>query len=204
MVHRPRVTRRSDLRTKLAGGDRRSIGRVPEIVALVIEQPQRLDDLVEALGDPDPLVRMRAADALEKTTVGRPAWLFGHKRMLLGLTETATQIELRWHLAQLLPRLDLTPSERRRAVTAMTHYLDDHSSIVKTFAMQALAELAGADRQLRSRIIPLLRKCTREGTPAMRSAAASCSMLSRRPAISETVDQQRLDRVAQHLSIGSL
>ena len=51
---------------KLAGGDRRSIGRSNEIVAEVLRHPSRLSHLFEGLANDDPLVRMRAADAIEK------------------------------------------------------------------------------------------------------------------------------------------
>ena len=48
-------------------------------------------------------------------------------------------------------------------------YLRDRSSIVKTFAMQALADLASQDASLRAQILPLLEELTAIGTPAMRA-----------------------------------
>ena len=51
---------------------------------------------------------MRAADAAEKITVTRPELLKPHKLELLGLLDEAEQIELRWHLALMAPRLALT------------------------------------------------------------------------------------------------
>jgi hypothetical protein len=64
----------------------------------------------------------------------------------------------------------------------------EDSRIVRTFAMQALAELAEGDEQLRRRVLPLLAELTRTGTPAMRScgrrllARLQQAELSRRPA----------------------
>jgi hypothetical protein len=62
----------------LRQGDRRSIGKADEVVALVLRQPRHLPVLAAGLWHPDPLVRMRAADALEKVSpdgrsAGRPA-----------------------------------------------------------------------------------------------------------------------------------
>jgi hypothetical protein len=48
-------------------------------------------------------------------------------------------------------------------------YLEDESSIVRTFSMQALADLAVHDARLRSQVTPLIEGLTKTGTPAMRS-----------------------------------
>jgi hypothetical protein len=79
------------------------------------------------------------------------------------------QQEVRWHLAQLLPRLALTEQQRTRAVVILSGFLDDDSRTVRTFAMPALADLAQGDERLRRRVLPLLTELTRTGTPAMRS-----------------------------------
>ena len=157
------------LRALLSGGDRRSIGRVPQVLRIIRRQPQVAARLVTALRDGDPIVRMRAADALEKVSVAHPDLLHPHKRELLSLAHRATQQELRWHLAQLIPRLPLTIRQRRGAATLFQTYLRDRSAIVRTFAMQALADLASVDPGLRPRITALLRRLTSAGTPAMRA-----------------------------------
>jgi hypothetical protein len=120
----------------LDGSDRRSIGRVDEVVRLVLNAPRRFPELIKCLSDENPVVRMRAADAAEKVSARKPRLLDRHKGELLGLLSEADEIELRWHLAAMVPRLRLTPPEHRRAVTAFYRYLNDRSSIVKTFALQ--------------------------------------------------------------------
>jgi hypothetical protein len=47
--------------------------------------------------------------------------------------------------------------------------LDDKGSIVRTPAMQGLADLAARDLRLRKQILPILRELTLTGTPAMRA-----------------------------------
>jgi hypothetical protein len=69
----------------------------------------------------------------------------------------------------MVSRLALTAAERRRAVAALRTYLEDRSSIVKTFAMQGLADLAVQDGTLREETVELLRVLTRTGTAAMRA-----------------------------------
>jgi HEAT repeat protein len=153
---------------KLTGGDRRSIGRSPEVVERVLADPALFDPVFEAIGDSDPLVRMRAADVCEKVTASSPELLRGREQRLLDLGAIDQQ-EVRWHVAQMLPRAPLGAADRARAAALLETYLDDRSSIVRTWAMNALAELAAGDPELRRRVVPLIRSLTATGTPAMRA-----------------------------------
>jgi len=86
---------------------------------------------------PTPLVSMRCADAVEKITAQCPEYLDGYKARLLRLARTARQPEVRWHIAQLVSRVNWKRAERRKVVGILSDYLADASKIVKTFAMQA-------------------------------------------------------------------
>jgi hypothetical protein len=154
---------------KLGGGDRRSIGRVAEVVAQVQAEPALFDIVFEGMWAHDALVRMRCADAVEKITRERPDLLPPCKATLLRRAAGVEQQEVRWHLAQIITRVRLTPRERRRAVLILDGYLSDTSRIVRTFAMQALAEIAEQDAQLRPAILRTLTRLARTGTPAMQS-----------------------------------
>jgi hypothetical protein len=158
---------------KLSGGDRRSIGRSNQVVTEVLANPGRARQLfrilVNALTSADQVLRMRASDAIEKITAHRPELLQPFNRDLLVLAGSSNQKEVRWHLALLVPRLKLRPNEAAAAVEILVDYLRDKSSIVKTFAMQALADLASNDQKLKSQIRPLLEELTQIGTPAMRA-----------------------------------
>jgi hypothetical protein len=155
----------------LRGGDRRSIGKAKQVAKLVLSEPKRFRELVECLWDEDPIVRMRAADAAEKVTVTRPELLNPYKRELLGLLAEAEQIELRWHLALMTPRLALTGPERQRAGASLQHYLEDRSSIVKTFALQGLADLARQDASLKELAKQAIEESLQTGTAAMKARA---------------------------------
>jgi hypothetical protein len=154
----------------LAGGDRRSIGRSNQVAAQISGHPERLGELILCLWSEDPIVRMRAADAAEKVSALRPEILAPFKSELLGLLLEADQQEMRWHLTQMIPRLRLNSAERRRATAALRSFLSDDSSIVKTCAMQALADLAGPDSRSRSEVAALIEELVRTGTPAMRAS----------------------------------
>jgi len=112
---------------------------------------------------------MRAADATEKVTREHPEFLRPYKRELLGLMSEATQQELRWHLAAMVPRLLLDAKERKIAISSLNRYLEDRSSIVKTFALQGLADLVQNEPSILPRVLEILRGATRNGTPAMKA-----------------------------------
>jgi hypothetical protein len=153
----------------LAGADRRSIGRSDAVAAMVARDPKLFPRLMAGLWSADRLVRMRAADAAEKVTRRSPALLRPFKRELLGLLAESPEPEVRWHLAAMVPRLPLSAKECARAAACFELYLADRSSIVRTFALQGLADLAQQDSSLRVPVIELLRQAVRGGTPAMKA-----------------------------------
>ena len=153
----------------LKGGDRRSIGRVNHVMEIVRRWPALFPVLIDGMHHADELVRMRAADAVEKLTVTNPAWLQPYRVQLIKLAERTNQQELRWHLAQMLPRLELSRRDRVIVVAVFRRYLKDQSRIVKTFAMQGLADLAMQDHRLRTPIRRVIAALTRTGSPSMKS-----------------------------------
>jgi len=154
---------------KLSGGNRRSIGRANEVAAHVLAHPANFPNLMKGLAADDPVVRMRSADVIEKVTARRPELLHPYKRKLLAIAASTDQQEVRWHAALIMPRLKLTAKERHVALDILFDYLRDKSSIVKTWAMQAVWDLASADASLKAQIIPLIQELTEVGTPAMRA-----------------------------------
>lgn len=155
----------------LEGGDRRSIGRSNEVAKRVLRTPRRFAELLQCLWSRDAIVRMRAADAAEKVSSVKPELLEPHKAELLGLLAESQQSEVRWHLAQMIPRLPLHETERQRAAKLLESYLEDPSSIVRTFTLEALADLSRRDAGLRQRLREILAESLDSGTAAMKARA---------------------------------
>ncbi|HWZ97469.1 MAG TPA: hypothetical protein VN025_06895 [Candidatus Dormibacteraeota bacterium] len=153
----------------LRGGDRRSIGRGDSVVAMVAEKPALFSQLIAGLWDADPVVRMRSADAAEKISRKNYGLLASYRKELLSLLAEASEQEVRWHLAVMVPRLSLNLEERKLAVSSLQRYLDDRSSIVKTFALQGLADLAQIEPSIRETVIEILQEARRKGTAAMKA-----------------------------------
>lgn len=161
----------SDLFNKLGGGDRRSIGASDTVVAGILRDRTQFPQLIAGLSNTDRLVRMRCADASEKISRHHPDWLRPYQRTLIALAEHATEQELRWHLAQMLSRLDFSTHDRRRVEAILFTYLGDESRIVQAFALQALADLSKRSPPLRRRILPVLDDLRHTGSPAVRARA---------------------------------
>jgi hypothetical protein len=112
---------------------------------------------------------MRCADVLEKVTALHPEYLDPYKERLIREISMIDQQEVRWHVAQMFSRLDLNQDERQAIVEVLSIYLKDEGKIVKTFSMQALADIAEQDTKLRPSIIGQLEVLTEKGSPAMKS-----------------------------------
>jgi hypothetical protein len=81
----------------------------------------------------------------------------------------AIRKEVRWHTAQILPRLILTTMERKKVFALLLDYLNDKSRIVKTFTMQALADIALQDNAYLDEVQDIWSQLTKIGNPAMKS-----------------------------------
>jgi hypothetical protein len=145
------------------------IGQSDRVAAMVSDDATLFPELIAGLWSGEALVRMRAADAIEKVTRKHRELLQPYKKELLGLMAEAREQELRWHLAVMVPRLLLNAKERQAAVSWLEGYLEDRSSIVKTFALQGLADMAEAEPRLRNGVVEILREATRNGTAAMKA-----------------------------------
>ena len=62
----------------------------------------------------DSVVPVRPADAVEKISAVRPEYLHPYQAELLGLLARRADKVVRWHEAQMLPRLRWPPHERRQ------------------------------------------------------------------------------------------
>lgn len=130
-------------------GDRRTTGGTAQAAALVRTGAHHVAELMDLLTHPNAAVRLRAADALEKASAGHEGLLAPYKDLLLELADGASQSELRGHLAQIVPRLDLQPDEIADAARLFGRwFVKDASAVVRTFALQGMADLARLDARL--------------------------------------------------------
>jgi HEAT repeat protein len=153
----------------LSGTDRRSVGEADRVALRVLEQPELIGILFQGLETSDAVLRMRCADAIEKVTAKRPELLIPFKQQILQQLVTIEQQEVRWHIAPMLARLPLTADEENTVVALLLGFTTDQSSIVKTMAMQALADVALRSPRLLPEIRQHIEALAGNGTPAMQA-----------------------------------
>jgi len=131
----------------LSGGDPRTLRNVDLVIDAVLAEPVRLDELIGCIRDShDEVVRMRAADVLEKVCRARPSLVQPHVPLLLAELSRIDQPSVQWHLAQMLGQVRLTQTQRRRAVGLMNRNCEESGDwIVLNCSLETLAILARQD-----------------------------------------------------------
>ena len=160
------------LAEQLAGGDRRGIGRVDTVAGAILADPRRLTELWACLGNPDPLIRTGAADALEKISRERPEMIAPWKGELLSGTAEDGTAEVRWNLLAIVPRLALTAAEADAFGERLAAYVDaDASRIVRATALEALVTIGLAHPGAAPVAKRLLTAALDDSTPSLRARA---------------------------------
>lgn len=154
---------------KLKGGDRRSIGQADAVVQALKKDPSRFQEIFHGFKCQDPVVRMRAADIVEKVTRDNHGLLKCYEREIIYEFSMIEQQEVCWHIALLLPRLSVGKKDREKIVDVLRRYLEHESKIVVVNAMQALAELAKMDGLLKKQAVRLITSKMVDGSPAIKA-----------------------------------
>jgi HEAT repeat protein len=154
---------------KLRGGDLRSIGRSNEVAAAIREKPSLMQDVFRGLGSDDPVVRARSADAIEKASKNDPSLLAPFKKEIIAILKRDVQQEVCWHMAQIVPRLMYTPSEKKGIAATLKKYLEHKSAIVQVSAMEALTELAESNGEGLPEVTNMIHRQMKTGSPAVRA-----------------------------------
>src|SRR5574341_735321 len=153
----------------LCGGDLRAIGNSDRVVSLVLKEHALLKVLFQGIQSTDRVLRMRCADAIEKVTAKHPELLLPYKKMLFRKLSKIEQQEVRWHIAPMLARRPLSETEETVVLNLLLSYTHDRSSIVKTMAMQSLADVAIRNPRLLTEVKQHIGELTAIGTPAMKA-----------------------------------
>lgn len=141
----------------LSGGAPGSAASTDAAAALAVE-PEAFADLWPLLAHPDPLVRMRAAEAAAKASRERPTLLAPFADDLLsGHLEESSQ-DLTPHLLLMAARLPLVPEQEARLMRRCEDAVLNHPShIVQAEALSAAFTLAARDRRHVARVRSLAR-----------------------------------------------
>jgi hypothetical protein len=151
------------------GGKSNSLGEVNLVIAAVLDDRSRLDELYGCLFDTDAWVRMRAADAVEKVCRQHPDWLLPYVARFPDELASSTQPSIRWHLAQIYRQVELTSEQRAFATRWLERLLSDREVdwIVAANAMATLAHFTREGHFPAAEMIRLLRLQKQHKSPAV-------------------------------------
>lgn len=162
----------NDIIELLSQGDKRTVGSVDRVLKILETQPGLVKVVLECLSSADEVLAMHAADCLEKYSRTQPENLQGHVSKLMKLMQVKPQQELRWHLAQILPRLELSSSDMETAILVWGNdFYNSKSSIVRTASLQAMADIVTKYPLAQSRFNDMLGFALEQGTAAMKARA---------------------------------
>lgn len=144
----------------LAGGHPNSLGRTEEVVALVLADRDRLDELYRCWFSDDEVVRLRTASAMKRVTIAEPDWIVPYVDRLQSEIAAIDQASTQWTLALLFDLLvdQLTDRQRARAIEIMRTNLEHDDWIVLNNSMQVLGRWASDDASIGGWLLPHARR----------------------------------------------
>lgn len=145
----------------LEGGHPNSLGRTGEVVAIVVADRSRLEELFATLAHSDAVVRLRVGDALEKVCRERPEWFLEQVDRVIDEVGGVQQPSVQWHVAQILDHVhaELSEEQLRRATALLQRNLEQSTDwIVLNVTMDVLTRWATHDLRLARWLVPRLER----------------------------------------------
>ncbi len=158
-----------DFKELFIGNDMRSPNGANEACEICINEPKRICELIEIIKNGTKKQKMCASDALEKISSKNPCLLNEYIQEIIEIAKADSQKEVRWHIAQISPRLDLSENQAKILIEIMQTYFNDKSRIVITYAMNAIWEISQKHKLDESSKIII--KMAENGPPSVKARA---------------------------------
>ena len=141
------------------GGKSNSLGRVNDVIELVLHDKTNLNELYSCVFNEDAWVRMRAIDALEKICRQHPNWLLPYVDKFQVDLNHSDQPSIQWHLAQIYDQVNLSPKQKLLAIDWLKKLLSSVETdwIVLANAMQTLVHFTKDNSFSKSDMVSLLK-----------------------------------------------
>jgi hypothetical protein len=161
----------------LLGKDLRKLKISREVIEAVHDQ-ESFDELFALVFHHERPLVMRAADTVEKITRKQAGYLHPHKRQLLSVLKSADHKELKWHIAQLVPRIKLTREELNEVWHILTYWAlnPNESKIVRVNSLQGLFDLSRELPDLKDDFEKTVHTLEHERIPSIQARIRKLSM----------------------------
>ncbi|HEX6892685.1 MAG TPA: hypothetical protein VF141_18385 [Chryseolinea sp.] len=160
----------ADFTRLLLGKDLRKLKHSSKVIEAVNDQ-KSFDELFRLVFYQDRPLAMRAADAVEKVTANNPSYLKPHKAQLLSALKHAEHKELKWHIAQLIARIDLDKKELTEVMQILTCWArnKNESKLVRVNSLQGLFDIAQAHHEWKNNVLETLAHMQHERVPSIQA-----------------------------------
>jgi len=147
-----------DFTELLAGNDLRSLGKSSEIISLINDQ-NSFDKLFTYLYNNDRSIVMKTIDLIEKVTFEHKEYLQKHKLEIINMSNNAENIELKWHLAQIIVRINYTYSEIKTIWKILEKWIlnNKESKIVRVNSLQSLYEIEKDNNEYQNKLMKIVK-----------------------------------------------
>jgi len=147
-----------DFTELLAGDDLRSLGNSSEIISLINDQ-NSFDKLFTYLYNNNRAIVMKTIDLIEKITLEHGEYLQKHKLEIFNMSNNADNIELKWHLAQIIVRIKYTHDEIKTVWKILEKWILDkkESKIVRVNSLQSLYEIVKNNNEYQNNLLKIVK-----------------------------------------------
>ncbi len=145
----------------MLAGATNSLGRTEEVVAIVLEDPMRIEELYDTYFQPDEWVRLRTSSSFKRIWRADPEMF---QPYLAGFVKEVSKIDqpsVNWTFAQMCIDLSdrMSGHQRRSAKATLKRYLEESGDwIVQNTTIEALGNWAVEDEGLSDWLVPKLAK----------------------------------------------
>lgn len=156
------------IRKLLDGNDLRSLGD-SALILKAVHNEKDFSQVFKFIFHEERGVAMKAIDLVEKITRHHDHYLQPHAGDIVRLFKTAGAKEIRWHLAQLITRVQLTSHQIKLVWSILSRWLlnANESKIVRVNSLEAMYRMSEGNHALRNEILEIMRHLEKDTSPSI-------------------------------------
>lgn len=166
------LQRAVDVLNLIGDENQRTVAYVDQIIQHMIDSPDFVSVIIGCMTNRHRGLAMRAADGLEKFSLQHTTGLQPFADDLIEILQNQSQKEVRWHLAQILPRLKLSDEQMRIVLKIwIEDFYKSPSNIVQAMSLQAVHDIADVYVPAGKKLNQLIDDALEKGAPAIKARA---------------------------------
>ena len=161
-----------NIEKELTGGHPNSLGNTEKVVAHVLEDKSRMQDLYKTYQSGDEVVRLRVSSCFKRVTKAKPEWMMEYLDRFILEVSKIDQASAQWTVAQIFELLyaRMDSDQVKSATKALKRNLlatNDWIAIIQT--QVTLAGWAKDNNKLKEWLVPILTKNSNDSRKSVAS-----------------------------------